>query len=153
MSEILGDGPTAGPGDDGEPSLLREVLGEPLPLALTSFTLAVITVWGSQLFRGVSYTAAFAPSQAALGVGDENGSTTFLVVGAFLSAGFSLIPLLLGVRGLRRVVPDDPRWVTGLLQAALALAFVSLVLRLVLAVITAAKVDSMSGFFSYLTLQ
>ena len=79
------------------------------------------SVPGAQIFRGLAYSVAVAPAAAtnfSVADGAPRGSTAYIVVGAFLTAAFSLIPLALGLLGLRCVIDDDPTWLTGLLRAA-----------------------------------
>lgn len=133
MSDILGGAPDY----QGEDVKKRKpgLFAEPFTLALTAFPLSILVILGSQIFRGLSYTIA-----AAQSVGEGSGSSpdnSYFVAAAFLSAGFSLLPVLLGWAGLNRVIVDDPVWVSGLLRASIVLGGLSLGLRLVIAVIIA----------------
>ena len=67
------------------------------------------------------------------------------MTGAFLTAAFSLIPLLAGAYGLRRVIPEDPPWLPALLRASITLSSLSLLLHLIAAVIVAENVDGGAG--------
>ena len=88
------------------------------------------------------------PSGATSSTG---GSTGYVVAGGFLSAAFALIPLLVGLRGLQRVIPADPAWVSGLLRASVVLGSLAFGLRVLSALILAAKVDGTGGaVFGYL---
>jgi hypothetical protein len=152
MTDILGGAPEADPDASYAPSR-PGLLSEPMTLAFLAFSLAFLTVLGAQVFRGISYTIAFAPKALNdLSNGDSpKASTSYLVAAAFLTAAFSLIPLALGVRGLKRTVDDDPAWVAALLRAAVALAALSLLLRLITAVMLATTVqDGTAGLFSYI---
>lgn len=155
MSDILGDAPD--PESDFE---VEETgagfFGEPTTLAFVAFPLAVASVLGAQVFRGLIYSVAFAPASAtnfSAAQDATSGSTAYIVIGAFLTAAFSLIPLALGLRGLRRVIDEDPTWLAGLLRAAVVLAGLSLVLRLLMAFILAIKIAGGPGpFFGYIGL-
>lgn len=124
------------------------LLSEPSTLAFIAFPLAVLVLLGAQVFRGVTYTLAFSTSDDTSGGG---GSTGYIVAGAFLSAAFALVPLLVGLRGLQRVIPADPAWVSGLLRASVVLGSLALGLRLLAALILAVKIDGSGGSaFGYL---
>jgi hypothetical protein len=143
MTDILGGAPEADPDLTYGPTK-PGLLSEPSTLAFIAFPLAILTVLGAQVFRGISYTVAFAPSSFGAFNGDGSSpraSNTYLVAGAFLTAAFSLLPLLLGVRGLRRLIPDDPTWIGSLLRAAIALAGLSFVLRVIAATVVALNAD------------
>ena len=155
MSDILGDASDAKFEDDREPTG-DGFFGEPTTLAFIAFPLAVATVLGAHVFRGLMYSVALAPAAAAnfsVVDGGPRGSTAYLVVGALLTAAFSLIPLALGLRGLRLVIDDDPTWLTALLRAAVVLAGLSLSLRLLAALILAVKIAGVPGpAFGYIGL-
>ena len=155
MSDILGDASDADVEYDGEETGAG-FFGDPTTLAFVAFPLAVASVLGAQVFRGLSYSVAVAPAAATTFTAAQDasdGSTAYIVIGAFLTAAFSLIPLALGLRGLRRVIDDDPTWLAGLLRAAVVLAGLSLVLRLLMAFILAIKIAGGPGpFFGYIGL-
>lgn len=111
-SDILGDASDAEFEDDREPTGAGS-FGDPTTLAFVAFPLAAATVLGAQVFRGLMYSVALAPAAAAsfsVVDGGPKGSTAYLVIGAFLSAAFSLIPLALGWRGSRW---PACRWCSG----------------------------------------
>jgi hypothetical protein len=152
MTDILGGAPEADPDLDYGPAA-PGFFSEPTTLAFIAFPLAVLTVLGAQVFRGINYTVALAPSTIDTFSSDSSApkpSTTWLVAGAFLTAAFSLLPLMAGLRGLRRLVDEDPPWLGGLLRAAVALAGLTLSLRLVSAVILTLNVDTGSALLNYL---
>ena len=155
MSDILGDAPDPESGFEVEETGAG-FFGEPTTLAFVAFPLAVASVLGAQVFRGLIYSVAFAPASAtnfSAAQDATSGSTAYIVIGAFLTAAFSLIPLALGLRGLRRVIYEDPTWLVGLLRAAVVLAGLSLVLRLLMAFILAIKIAGGPGpFFGYIGL-
>jgi hypothetical protein len=148
MSDEIGHADAAD--DEWVPEQRELSWGHPSTLAVMSFALAVLVLLGAQLFRGVLYAAPFLPSQD--GSGGSGGTTTVIVAGSFLSAAFALLPLLLAVRGLRLLVPDDPGWAGPLLRAAAALAGIALALRLVLAILATTADDNNNGLFGYLSL-
>jgi hypothetical protein len=118
----------------------------PSALAVVSVVLASLSLLGAAVFKGLAYTASFAEGDV-FGNADPDG-VSFVVAGAFLSAAFAALPLVLALVGLRKVVPDDGRWTPHLLRAGALLAGVSLVLHLVLAVIVAVTDEPLSGLFS-----
>jgi hypothetical protein len=105
----------------------------PSALAVASVVLATLSLMGASVFRGPAYTLTLADI-SVVGSGSTGGNG-YLVAGAFLTAAFALLPLLMARRGLRRLVPDDGPWTDHLLRAAFLLAGVSLALHLVLAVL------------------
>jgi hypothetical protein len=163
MTDYLGEAAAAP--EDWEPPARERTWGHPATLAVLSFALGCLCLMGTPLFRGLSYTLAFAPDEDTAGgisfdddsssedEEEDEGTPGFIVAGAFLSAAFSLAPLALGLTGLRREAPDLAKWVAPLLRAGVALSAVSLVLRLVQAVIVTTRSDADGpGLFSYLGL-
>ena len=136
MSDVIGSAPVLEPGEPVRVHRQRWHT-DPLTLALTTFPLALVVLMGAQPFRGLAYTSPFAPSLIE-GFGGENSSASgYLVTAGFLSAGFSLIPLLLARRGSRFATTETPIWIRAMLTSAALIAGLSLVLRLVQAVIVA----------------
>lgn len=134
MTDILGNAPEADPAFNL--SVRKSgVLSDAPSLAFTAFPLAILTVLGAEVFRGLAYTLPFAPSDPGNLDGSSHASSTYIVVAAILSSAFSLIPIGLGRRGLRRLTSDDPTWIAGVLRAAIALGALALALRSVEAVI------------------
>ena len=139
MTDFLGDAPHAEPDQlhvERQPAFWRE----PMPLAVLTLALACLSLISAPLLSGRTYAAAFAPD-GFFSYSSDSGrpSTTYLQVGAWISVGIPLVIALLAGYGRRRLIADDPRWVRGLLEAALGLAVVSAALHLVLAVIVQAK--------------
>lgn len=122
----------------------------PATLAVTSFALAMLVMLGASVFRGILYVGPFTSSPDFSSSDGPGDLKTPLVVAAFLSAAFSLLPLLLAVRGLRLLVPRDPSWCAPLLRAAAVLAGLSLLLRLLVAVLALTDDDSSGGLLNYL---
>jgi len=102
----------------------------PKALGICALVLAVLTMFGTQIFRGSAYTLPFAPDRG----GDVPGSD-YYTAGAFLTVLFAFVPVLLAKLGLARVVPDDGPWAEHVLRAAYVLGLVSLVLHLVQALL------------------
>lgn len=146
--EILGDAPQPEPGeelDDRTPGFFSE----PSTLAFIAFPLSILVILGAQVFRGISYTFAMAPSSGLRIVSDEQfrQGLSYLSAGAFLSAAFSLIPLAVAYKGLTRLIGDDPPWVGALLRASVVLAGLSFVLHLISAALVTANQGNASTFF------
>jgi uncharacterized protein YacL len=68
------------------------------------------------------------------------------VLAALLGAAFAIIPVILGWRVSARVLDTDPRWVSALARSAVILGLLSLVLRLVIAVVAASAHDPRADF-------
>jgi hypothetical protein len=135
----------------GEPDEVDDLTwSHPSTLAIASVVLASLSLLGASVFRGIAYTASFADGNAFANTDTEGGVNT-VVAGAFLSAAFAVIPLVLALVGLRKVVPTDGRWTPHLLRAGALLAGLSLLLHLVLAVIVAGADQPLSGYFSALS--
>lgn len=107
--------------------------GHPGTLGLAAFALSILSLMGAAAFRGIAYTAALAPDHAVMG--GPSGSDGYVVGGAFLSAAFALLPLVLARYALSRVVPSDGAWTGHLVRVAVVLSALSFVLHLVLAVL------------------
>ena len=149
MTDIIGDAPHVEPGftpREERSSFWRE----PMPLALLTAALAVLSLVNAPLLSGRSYAVYF------LDMGTFNGdegtpSTAPLEWGAWLSVGIALLVALLASYGRRRLIDDDPRWVSGLLEAALGLALVSTALHAVLATIVQVKGNGLYSLLGGLT--
>ena len=112
----------------------------PSTLAVTALVLAVLSLLGSQVFRGSVYTLPFAPHDN--GLGEIVGNKDYRVAGAFLTAAFALLPLFMAKAGLRRLLPSDGGWSGHLLRSAYLLATVSLVLHTLQALMALKVSDS-----------
>jgi hypothetical protein len=143
MRDLLGDAPEAKP--NTETDAPTSYFNNATALALTAFPLALLMLMGPAVFRGLTYTVAFAPGNGTIRGDGTNTATSFIVAGAVLSAAFSLLPLALARQGLRRTHVTDPAWTAGLLRAAVALGLLCLILRTVLAIVAAATVDGSAG--------
>ena len=139
MTDFLGDAPHAEPDElhvEQQPAFWRE----PMPLAVLTLALALLSLISAPLLSGRTYAAAFGPDGFFSSSDDSSRpSTTYLQVGAWISVGIPLLIAMVAGYGRRRLIADDPRWVRGLLEAALGLALVSAGLHLLLAVIVQAK--------------
>ena len=144
MDDLVGTAPIAVEDAEGEaafPSWWHSATA----LALTALPLALLTLWGPALFKGLNYTAQFAPANSVIRGNGGNTATGYLIAGAFLSVAFSLLPMLSALQGLRRLASVDARWVPAALRAAIALSSLSLVLRTVLAIIVVTSQDGSAG--------
>lgn len=110
--------------------------GAPDVQALTAFVLGVLSVGGFGLLNGTLYFFLSLDAGASY--------KTRSVLAALLGAAFALVPVVLGWRASARVLADDARWVATLARSAVLLGMVSLVLRLVLAVLVAGSHDPRS---------
>jgi hypothetical protein len=132
----------------GEPDEVDDLTwSHPSTLAVAALVLAVLSLLGAAVFRGTAYTSAFADPRNYASY-DTDGATDWVVSGAFLTAAFALVPLVLALMGLRKVVADDGRWTPHLLRGAALLAAVSLVLHLLLAVIAATSDAPLGGLLT-----
>jgi EamA domain-containing membrane protein RarD len=111
--------------------------GAPDVQALVSIVLAVASLCGFGLLNGSYYFLQY--------IQPADAQKTRVVLSALLGAAFALLPIWLGWRAGARVLTSDPRWVAAVARAAVVLGLISLVLRLVIAVI-AAGTDEPSGF-------
>ena len=116
----------------------REDFGAPAVLAVVAFVLAVVSVLGLGLLNGSAYIAPFLS-------GEPMPTSRDMVAGPVVGAVLALIPVVLGWRAVSRALPDDPDWVTTLGRAAFLLGLVSVLLRLLIAVLQASA-DSPTGF-------
>ena len=110
--------------------------GAPEVQALTAFTLAVLSICGFGLLNGTTYLFT---SLSAV-----ETYRTRAVFAALLGAAFALLPVIIGWRASARVLSTDARWIATLARSAVLLGLISLVLRLVLAVIVAGTDDPRS---------
>ena len=115
----------------------QDTFGAPPVLAVVSFVLSVLSLAGLGVLNGTTYTLPFASA------GSPRGA---LVAGALLGALLALLPLVLGWRAASRVLAEDAAWVATLARSAILLALVSVVLRLVIAVVTATHTDPLGAF-------
>ena len=114
----------------------QDTYGSPEVVAVVALVLAVGSVFGFGVLNGSVYTApwlAIGPNHAAV------------VTGALIGAALSLLPVWLGWRVSSRALAGDATWVSVAARTALVLGLVSLVLRLVVAVLQATHHDP-SGF-------
>jgi hypothetical protein len=122
------DMPVNDPLDD-EIVEVTDSFGAPDIQALVAFVLAVAAVFGFGVLNGTTYFQPF--------LIDED-SLKLRVLGVVLSAVFALAPVILGWRASAQVLETDPRWVAVAARAAVILGLTALILRLVLAIMTAA---------------
>ncbi|MDT7573622.1 MAG: hypothetical protein QOE05_3796 [Actinomycetota bacterium] len=115
-----------------------ETFGAPEVQSLVAFVLSVLAMIGLGVMNGTAYV--FTSLSAATEYKTRN------VVGALLSAGFALLPIVLGWRVSARVLESDPRWVATLARAAVILGLLALFLRLALAVVSALAQDPRPNF-------
>lgn len=104
--------------------------GAPEVQALTAFVLGVATLFGYGLLSGSTYLFQYVANEP---------QKTRVVLSALLGALLALLPIWLGWRAAARTLPGDARWIGTLARAAVLLGLLSLVLRLILAVIAAAS--------------
>ncbi|MCU1589826.1 MAG: hypothetical protein JWP11_1082 [Frankiales bacterium] len=110
--------------------------GAPEVLAVVAFVLSLVSLSGFGLLNGSYYFLPY--------INSAEGQKTRLVLAALLGALLALLPVWLGWRASARVLATDARWVATLARAAVMLGLLSLVLRLVLSVVTAAATDPSS---------
>jgi hypothetical protein len=118
-----------------------ETFGAPEVQSIVAFVLSIVATTGLGVLNGTAYV--FTSLSA------ESEFKTRNVLAAVLSAGFALIPIVLGWRVSARVLDSDPRWVSALARAAVILGLLALVLRLVLAVVAAGASDPRPNFSSF----
>jgi len=114
-------------GDD-EPLQVGDDYGAPDVMSLVAFVLAIGSILGFGLLNGTYYLLLDLhqdPSKA-------RGVTAML-----LGAAFALAPVILGWRASARVIDSDPRWIGSVARAAVVLGLMSLVLRLLIAILMA----------------
>jgi hypothetical protein len=109
--------------------VVSDEYGAPEVQAVVALVLAVASLFGYGLLNGSAYLFQYVSGQP---------QKTRLVLAALLGAAFALVPVWLGWRAAARTLAADPRWVGTLARAAVVLGLISLVLRLVMAVIVAA---------------
>ena len=107
--------------------------GAPEVQSLLAFVLAVLSIGGFSLLNGTTYL--FVELSA------EDNYRTRSVLAALLGAAFALLPIVLGWRASARVLVTDAKWIATLARTAVLLGLLSLLLRLVLAVIAAGSHD------------
>ena len=117
---------------------VSDSFGAPDVQAVVAFVLGIVSMLGFGLLSGAPY--AFQSFSA----GDSFRTRNILA--ALIGAGFALVPVILGWRASARVLATDPRWIAALARAAVILGLLSLVLRLVLAVLAAAAQDPVGRF-------
>ena len=117
----------------GQLSEATDGYGAPEVLSLVAVTLAILALLGQGLLNGPLYAdiAALSPPTRAT-----------RIAGEFLGALLAAVPLLLGLRVVGQRLAEDPRWVSTLARAAILLAGLAFVLRLVLLVLVAVRVQS-----------
>jgi hypothetical protein len=106
--------------------------------AVLAFVLGVATLFGFSLLNGSSYLFQYVAGEP---------QKTRIVLSALLGAVFAVIPVWLGWRAAARTLAGDPRWVGTLARVAVLLGLLSLVLRLVMAVIAAGSSDPSMGTY------
>jgi len=114
----------------------QDTYGSPEVLALVALVLAIGSTFGFGVLNGSVYIAPF------LNAGPSHSA---LVTGALLGAALALVPIWLGWRVSSRTLAGDAAWVSVAARAALVLGLISLLLRLIVAVLQAAHHDP-SGF-------
>lgn len=112
---------------------VADTFGAPEVQAVTAFVLAVLSLAGFGLLNGTPYF--FTELDAAASY------KTRSVLAALLGAGFAIVPVIVGWRASARVLVTDAKWIATLARTAVLLGLLSLVLRLVLAVIVAGTHD------------
>ena len=110
--------------------------GSPDVVAVVAIVLAVASLCGFGLLNGSYYFLQYA-------AGEPNKSR--LVLSTLLGAAFALVPVWLGWRTSARLLETDDRWIATAARAAVVIGLLSLVLRLVLAVL-AAGADAPTSF-------
>ena len=116
-----------GVGDD-EPVQVGDDYGAPDVTALVAIVLAVGSILGFGLLNGTYYLLLDLHQDPSKG-----RAVSAMVLGAL----FALAPVILGWRASARVIDSDPRWIGSVARAAVVLGLMSLVLRLVIAVLVA----------------
>jgi uncharacterized protein YacL len=105
--------------------------------SLVAFVLALLSTTGIGVLNGTAYLFTYISADADY--------KTQNVLAALLGAAFALVPIVLGWRVSARVLPSDPRWVATFARTAVILGLLSLVLRLVIAVLAAGAPDPRAG--------
>lgn len=134
--DLIENGSADGGPDVDEPDDDDLTWGHPTTLALTSFALSVLVLFGASLLRGGYYTATFAIQNLN---SYDNGRSTrhnWGIAAAIISLAFAVVPLAIAQVGLRRLVPSDGPWTAHLLRAAFVLSVIVVVLRCVLVLIS-----------------
>ena len=121
---------------DEELLLAHDTDGSPAVLALVAFVLAVSSVLTLGVMNGATYILPILTSE-----GPQSRGVTAALAGAMLA----LLPAALGWRASSRTLPSDPAWVFAVARAAMALALLAGLLRLVVAVILAVNGET-AGF-------
>jgi hypothetical protein len=132
-----------GPHDEQPDDLLSEgddTWRHPKTLGLAALALAVLSLLGAQALRGSSYTLLISHESV-----DPTQNRNLLLGGAFLTALFALVPVLLAKLGLDRLVADDGPWAGHVLRAALLLGGLSFAVHVVRALLAVAAGDQV-GF-------
>jgi hypothetical protein len=107
----------------------RTGYGDPATLALIALPLALLCLAGSHALSGLPYALPFAENLET----ELSDGRAILLVASLLSVVFALVPFVLARRGLARLVSSDSWWIGSVLRAAVVLAAIAVVLRLVLA--------------------
>jgi uncharacterized protein YacL len=141
MSELpsANDGPDEELDDPWHDQIVEvtDSFGAPEVQSLVAFVLALMSMGGIGLVNGSYYLFT--------SISADTDYKTQNVAAALLGAAFALIPVALGWRASARVLETDPRWVATFARAAVILGLLSVVLRLVLAVIAASAHDPRAG--------
>jgi hypothetical protein len=116
----------------------------PTTLGLTALALAVLSLIGARAVSGTTYTLLIAHEST-----DPTQNKNLLVGGAFLTAVFALLPVVLAKLGLDRLVPDDGPWAGHVLRAGLVLGGIAFALHLVHALLALAADDSVGLQFLF----
>jgi hypothetical protein len=111
--------------------------GSPDVQALSAFVLSILSIGSFGLLDGATYLIT--------NISAAEDYKTRAVLAAVLGAAFALLPMILGWRASARVLATDAKWVATLARTAVLLGLLSLVLRLVLAVIIAGSDDPRAG--------
>jgi hypothetical protein len=105
--------------------------GAPEVLALAAMVAAVGSLFGNGVMNGTAYIAPYLGDVAA-------DDTSLVVLGIALGALLAMVPVVLGWRAASRVLDTDPAWISTVARTAVVLGLASGLLRLVIAVLTAA---------------
>jgi hypothetical protein len=117
-------------------SAFADEYGAPDVQSIVALILAIGSLSGYGLLSGSAYVFPYL---------SDGTDKTRLILSGLVGAALAVAPIWLGWRAAARTLVSDPRWVGMVARAAVLLGLISLVLRLVITVISAATSDP-NGF-------
>ena len=114
---------------------------DPGTAALIAFPLALLCLFGIAPLSGRTYTLLFVEPSSL-----SEGQKGLAVLGLLISAAFAVFTLLIARAGLRHVAASHVWWVPSLLRAAVALAALDALLRIIaMALVAVSKTPNAYG--------